>query len=83
MGVQAGKLEASVKSEEPPAKNDGPVKVVTAKTFDAIVNTGHDVLIEFYAAWCGHCKQLAPIYEKVLPALASPAGSASHQRRLS
>ena len=50
-GMQAGKLEPTIKSEEPPASNIGPVKVVTAKTFDEIVHSGNDVLLEFYAPW--------------------------------
>jgi thiol-disulfide isomerase/thioredoxin len=65
MIVQADKLEASVKSEDEPEENEGPVKIVTAKSFDQVVFGGKSVLIEFYAPWCGHCKQLAPIYEEV------------------
>ena len=65
MGLQADKLEPFVKSEEPPKDNSGPVKIVTAGTFDEIVFGGKNVLIEFYAPWCGHCKKLAPAYEEV------------------
>ncbi|KAJ6798619.1 protein disulfide isomerase-like 2-2 [Iris pallida] len=42
------------------------VVVLTAETFDQVVlDETKDVLVEFYAPWCGHCKSLAPIYEKV------------------
>ena len=65
MRAQAGKVPKFIKSEETPKDNDGPVKVVTANTFEEVVFGGKDILIEFYAPWCGHCKSLAPIYEQV------------------
>ncbi|NP_001088331.1 protein disulfide isomerase family A member 4 L homeolog precursor [Xenopus laevis] len=58
-----GKLKPIIKSQPVPKNNKGPVKVVVGKTFDQIVmDPESDVLIEFYAPWCGHCKSLEPIY---------------------
>ncbi|GJP73174.1 hypothetical protein CLOP_g3910 [Closterium sp. NIES-67] len=42
------------------------VLALTVKTFDeAVLDREKHVLVEFYAPWCGHCKSLAPTYEKL------------------
>ena len=64
--VLAGKVAPHLKSEPIPEKNDDPVKVVVGKSFDAIVkDPTKDVLVKYYAPWCGHCKKLAPIWEEL------------------
>lgn len=61
-----GTLKPHFKSAEIPESNDGPVTVVVGKNFDEIVlDEEKDVLFEVYAPWCGHCKKLAPTYEKL------------------
>ncbi|XP_026084237.1 protein disulfide-isomerase A3-like [Carassius auratus] len=62
----AKSLKRYMKSEPVPESNEDPVKVVVADTFDEIVNDpGKDVLVEFYAPWCGHCQDLEPIYKEL------------------
>ena len=52
---------------EPLPDNEGKgVKVAVAKNFEELVTKNtKDVLVEFYAPWCGHCKKLTPIYDEL------------------
>ncbi|SPC65691.1 probable proteine disulfate isomerase [Ustilago sp. UG-2017b] len=60
----SGAIKPSIKSEPIPKDQDGPVHVLVADEFDAILgDDSKDKLIEFYAPWCGHCKKLAPTYD--------------------
>ncbi|XP_066485189.1 protein disulfide-isomerase A4 [Tiliqua scincoides] len=66
LSFKKGKLKPILKSQPIPKNNKGPVKVVVGKTFESIVmDPNSDVLIEFYAPWCGHCKKLEPIYTEL------------------
>ncbi|WP_399934011.1 thioredoxin [Streptomyces kanamyceticus] len=41
---------------------------LTKENFDQTVTDNEFVLIDFWASWCGPCKQFAPVYEKAAEA---------------
>lgn len=65
--VLDGKVDPDLKSQDPAEIDefDGGVRQVTGSNFWDIAGKSSGVFLEVYAPWCGHCKKLIPVWEKL------------------
>ena len=67
-----GKVPRYLKTEPVPTENPGPVYKLVGKEFKKeVLDNNLDVIVKFYAPWCGHCKKLEPIYKSLAESLSS------------
>ncbi|CAK7200726.1 hypothetical protein SEUCBS139899_003425 [Sporothrix eucalyptigena] len=64
-------LQAALAADSLYDKGSPILQITTKKQLNQLINTSnHTSIIEFYAPWCGHCKNLKGDYEKAARSLA-------------
>ncbi|KAF2750962.1 thioredoxin-domain-containing protein [Sporormia fimetaria CBS 119925] len=71
--VAAASLAASVAAEGLYSKNSAVLQITGVDYDRVITKSNYTSIVEFYAPWCGHCKNLKPAYESAAKSLAGIA----------
>lgn len=74
--VLTHKLPPYFRSEAPPEVPEpkGAVRTIVASTFAAEIAREPNVLVEFYAPWCGFCRKMEPAYKELAKRVAGVPG---------
>jgi protein disulfide-isomerase A1 len=63
--IRSGAVKPHLKSEPIPEQTTGAYVVVGNSFEDVVMDSTKDVLVKYYAPWCGHCKKLAPVWDEL------------------
>jgi protein disulfide-isomerase A6 len=66
-------LALNVHAESMYTKKSGVLNIAGTDYDRVIARSNYTSIVEFYAPWCGHCKNLKPAYEKAAQSLAGIA----------